>query len=133
MIRLAAPARVSPAPTTEHEQHQKNNQYGFHCYTSLVKGSWTDLYNGPSHFSTTFHAMSSEDARLSTLDHFKRSIRMAHHLAKLIVRTVRFRPDESVIPSLRSIYRAVPKRNLLATWKRKHYDPWNQEANTHAA
>jgi hypothetical protein len=45
-IALAAPTRVSPAPATEQKQDQKNNQYGFHCCTSLVRGSWTGLWNG---------------------------------------------------------------------------------------
>jgi hypothetical protein len=45
-IALAAPTRVSPASATEQKQHHKNNQYGFHCCTSLVKGSWTGLCNG---------------------------------------------------------------------------------------
>jgi hypothetical protein len=43
---LVAPTRVSPAPATEQKQHHKNNQHGFHCCTSLVRGSWTDLDNG---------------------------------------------------------------------------------------
>jgi Mn2+/Fe2+ NRAMP family transporter len=30
--RLGAPARVSPAPTAEHEQHEKNDQYGCHVF-----------------------------------------------------------------------------------------------------
>ena len=34
---LVAPARVSVAATTEHEQDQKNDQYGFHNPTSLMK------------------------------------------------------------------------------------------------
>ena len=33
---LSAPARVSPAPATEQQQHHKNNQYGFHFWTSTV-------------------------------------------------------------------------------------------------
>ena len=75
VIALAAPTRVSPAPATEQKQHHQNNQYGFHCCTSLVRGSWTDLCNGHLNFFTTPHATSGEDARLSTLDHFNLSIR----------------------------------------------------------
>jgi hypothetical protein len=30
LIELAAPTTVSPPPTTEQKQYQKNNQYGFH-------------------------------------------------------------------------------------------------------
>jgi hypothetical protein len=46
VLGLTAPTRVSPAPATEQKQHHQNNQYGFHCCTSLVRGSWTDLDNG---------------------------------------------------------------------------------------
>jgi hypothetical protein len=55
LIALAAPTRVSPASATEQKQHHKNNQYGFHCCTSLVRGSWTDLYNG--HLISSLHLM----------------------------------------------------------------------------
>jgi hypothetical protein len=34
---LATPTTVSPAPATKQKQHHKNNQYGFHCFTSLVR------------------------------------------------------------------------------------------------
>jgi hypothetical protein len=76
---LAAPTRVSPAPATEQKQHHKNNQYGFHCRTSLVRGSWTYLCNGHLISSLKPYGISGEDVRLSTLDHFKRSIRTVRH------------------------------------------------------
>jgi hypothetical protein len=33
---LLAPTGVSPAATTEHKQHQKNNQYGRHLFSPSI-------------------------------------------------------------------------------------------------
>jgi hypothetical protein len=52
---LAAVTRVSPAPATEQKQHQKNDQYGFHCCTSFPRERWAGLGNG--HLSPPLHLM----------------------------------------------------------------------------
>ena len=43
---LTTPTRVSPAAAAEQKQHQENDQYGLHVYTSIVRKSGSGLWNG---------------------------------------------------------------------------------------
>jgi hypothetical protein len=47
---LTAPTRVSPAPTTEYEQHDENDQYGLHGHGSSPPGvnRSMSMWRGPA-------------------------------------------------------------------------------------